>query len=294
MGAFIDLSGQQCGRWTILTRCRTDSEKWFCVCDCGTFRSVAGSSLRANITVSCGCFKKEKSLTIKKTVIGERFGRLVVKKEVSRTGKARRFMCVCDCGGSVDLNHNALTSGNTKSCGCIWLENHRARTEVDITGQKFGMLSALSRERGADGSAGKWICMCDCGKKTKVETWNLRGGLVISCGCARRGRSGSKPAMNPEVRASAVIRSSNRRARKLASGGSFTKEDIDSIYAMQRGRCAWCTKKVGKIFHIDHRVALALGGSNDPDNLAISCPPCNLKKGAKDEIAWAQENGRLL
>lgn len=63
----------------------------------------------------------------------------------------------------------------------------------------------------------------------------------------------------------------------------------------QRHRCANCGdpfKMVG--MNMDHRVALARGGSNDILNIELLCPPCNNRKRDKDEIAWANENGRLL
>jgi len=34
-------------------------------------------------------------------------------------------------------------------------------------------------------------------------------------------------------------------------------------------------------YHVDHKIPLALGGTNDLDNLTIACPPCNLSKGIK-------------
>ena len=59
---------------------------------------------------------------------GERFGRLVVIKEVEprlqyKKGKVRRFLCQCDCGNmtTVDLIH-----GRIKSCGCYKKEQLKA------------------------------------------------------------------------------------------------------------------------------------------------------------------------
>jgi hypothetical protein len=56
-------------------------------------------------------------------LIGQRYGKLVVVKQadnyVSPGGKrARRWACVCDCGGKTTVSTNDLRSGNTKSCGC--------------------------------------------------------------------------------------------------------------------------------------------------------------------------------
>ncbi len=55
-----------------------------------------------------------------------------------------------------------------------------------------------------------------------------------------------------------------------------------------------CGVGLGRKGHLDHRVALVNGGSNWPNNLQWLCAPCNLSKGAKDEIVFAQSIGKLL
>lgn len=68
-------------------------------------------------------------------------------------------------------------------------------------------------------------------------------------------------------------------ARRDASG-SFTAADIESIRIAQGNRCYLCGKKLKK-YHIDHFIPISKGGTNDPGNLRIACPKCNLSKGAK-------------
>lgn len=86
----------------------------------------------------------------------------------------------------------------------------------------------------------------------------------------------------------------NRRAKKKAAEGHHTKEDVRNIYEAQKGQCAYCQKQVGSTYHVDHIQPLAKGGSNWPDNLQITCPPCNLKKHARDPIEFMQSQGFLL
>ena len=57
-----------------------------------------------------------------------RFGRLVVVKVAERPGKRGgrvTWFCDCDCGGSVVTATSYLTSGDTRSCGCITRERCR-------------------------------------------------------------------------------------------------------------------------------------------------------------------------
>ena len=57
---------------------------------------------------------------------GKKFGKLKVinflyfKKPHKKSPKRRsHFLCKCDCGGKIILDSNRLSSGHTKSCGCI-------------------------------------------------------------------------------------------------------------------------------------------------------------------------------
>lgn len=98
------------------------------------------------------------------------------------------------------------------------------------------------------------------------------------------------------VRAIDVAAKHRRRARKRSAGGSFAAADIDQLVTLQRGRCAepGCRKSIRKIRHIDHIVPLRRDGSNGPRNLQLLCPEHNLRKGAKDPIIFARQQGRLL
>ena len=52
---------------------------------------------------------------------------------------------------------------------------------IDLTGQRFGRLTALKRS-----AAPKWLCQCDCGTTVAVNGYSLRHGRSKSCGCLRR------------------------------------------------------------------------------------------------------------
>jgi len=86
-------------------------------------------------------------------------------------------------------------------------------------------------------------------------------------------------------------RKNRRRTRLMAAGGTFTAADIRLQYKSQKGLCWWCGCDVGLDFHADHLIPLDRGGSNNKENIVISCPFCNMSKGNKLPWEWA---GRLL
>lgn len=58
---------------------------------------------------------------------------------------------------------------------------------IDLTGQKFGKLTALSmiNERSSTGRMYRlWLCSCECGNEHTTRAESLRSGAVKSCGCA--------------------------------------------------------------------------------------------------------------
>jgi len=54
-----------------------------------------------------------------KDITGQRFGRLVVVGFLERRRSFRYYTCRCDCGTTKVIRKSNLTSGATKSCGCL-------------------------------------------------------------------------------------------------------------------------------------------------------------------------------
>lgn len=77
-----------------------------------------------------------------------------------------------------------------------------------------------------------------------------------------------------------------RRAQKSSSNGTHTADDLKRLMAQSKGRCYWCGEMILGKPHIDHIIPLARGGGNGPENLCVSCPTCNLRKGAKLPHEW--------
>ena len=59
---------------------------------------------------------------------------------------------------------------------------------LDITGQRFGKLVALSKAPSRSGKT-YWLCQCDCGNQKEIQTSHLTNGQTISCGCINKSKN---------------------------------------------------------------------------------------------------------
>ena len=60
---------------------------------------------------------------------------------------------------------------------------------LDLTGQVFGMLTAIKVDTERKGKQGRyWICHCECGNTITASCKDLRSGNTKSCGCYRTAR----------------------------------------------------------------------------------------------------------
>ena len=59
-----------------------------------------------------------------KCLIGQKFGKLTVISEAPPTvgNRGKRWISVCECGGTSTSRTDRLTSGLAKSCGCLSVE----------------------------------------------------------------------------------------------------------------------------------------------------------------------------
>lgn len=95
---------------------------------------------------------------------------------------------------------------------------------------------------------------------------------------------------NPEARR---IYEHNRKER--ASGGRLSSGLSAKLFKLQRGKCACgCGKPLGDEYHLDHRMPIALGGTNSDDNMQLLRKLCNLQKSKKHPIDFMQSRGFLI
>lgn len=193
----VDLTNKKFGRLTVIemlyqykisekSKPRTYCK---CKCSCGNIKIVSSSNLQKGATKSCGCLEKESRYGRKHFVnlIDKRYGKLVVieKYHENAPNGASKWICKCDCGNYRIVSSGDLNRGRVTHCGC---DNFKSVT-LDLTGQRFGYLTAVepSRKEGVNRTA--WKCICDCGNETITTTDLLRSGKTISCGLCNHKKS---------------------------------------------------------------------------------------------------------
>lgn len=120
--------------------------------------------------------------SFKKDLTHSKFGRLFVV----RYAGGGKWECLCDCEKTVYVDSNSLTSGNTKSCGCLNndLIHHKRRNSKDLTHKRYGYLEVLEYVD-SNNNGTMWRCKChNCGSITVVNAAHLK--KYKSCGCLEK------------------------------------------------------------------------------------------------------------
>ncbi|MCC8129087.1 MAG: transcriptional regulator [Clostridiales bacterium] len=183
--AMSDLASRRFGMLTALEPLEERDQGrvvWRCRCDCGNEVLRYSSQLRAGVKTNCGCVPRTR---LREDLTGQRFGHLtVVGPTEKRANKRIVWECRCDCGNTALVQTQYLKDGSTKCCKDCQKINRPRR---DITGQRFGSLTALypTDKRGRNQSV-IWHCRCDCGKEVEHSCAELQRGDYISCGCLKR------------------------------------------------------------------------------------------------------------
>ena len=233
-----DLSGQSFGKLVVLGLSdvrKTNHRVWRCQCSCGNYTDVITKSLTSGNTKSCGC-----GLSNPSDITGQRFGKLTtIRPTEKRINKCVVWECLCDCGNRIEVITNSLTTGNTKSCGCLKYD--------DLTGKRFGKLVVLN-EAEKIGMSGKsrWDCLCDCGKQTTVFSTALKSGNTKSCGCFNlailRSKVGNKnPNYNPN------LTDEERLSYRYQLGGNNFRKWSKQIMERDNYTCQICNQHSGKL-----------------------------------------------
>lgn len=98
---------------------------------------------------------------------------------------------------------------------------------VDISGKQFGRLTAIRRDGSNVHGHVLWDCVCQCGRRSRVEGTSLRKGATKSCGCLHR-----EVAAQTQI-AKAMPLEDKVRARRVARAKQHARRRTDPLVAMQ-------------------------------------------------------------
>ena len=111
-------------------------------------------------------------------------GRMVGHLQVlTRVGEYRGepyWQCLCSCGRECFVLHSLLEEEQTLDCGCV-----SKRQRKNITGQRFGRLTAEQYLFDNRRKQACWLFRCDCGNTKVLPVNSVRSNNIRSCGCLR-------------------------------------------------------------------------------------------------------------
>lgn len=161
-----------------------------------------------------------------------------------------------------------------------------ATTKIDLTGMKFGKLTAIRRVQDKRGKTA-WECLCECG-----NICHARPHLLLysdknrrrSCGCVARPRRGDKvfpdmPFGNKYVAAAEYIHGARQRHIEWGL-------NADETLALLEGNCYYCdakpsllvTQAMDEPFVRNGIDRLNAGQGYHTDNCVSCCTRCNYLK----------------
>jgi hypothetical protein len=197
-----DCTGQRFGRLTVISksgRCpKTHRDLWRLLCDCGkqVERTRNSFDRKSSKTPSCGCERIENNLLMsanrrKPDCTGQKFGLLVVLGKGDRVpdrGSFRQLWRLqCDCGRVIEKPRGDFEYNKQISCGCargLGLVDNKRRP-MDITGERFGTLTAVNLTGKKVNDKPTWLLRCDCGNVREMSLTMIRHyeyyGTRINC-----------------------------------------------------------------------------------------------------------------
>lgn len=239
-----------------------------------------------------------------------RFEKLTVS---TRCGSNRRgdalWRCLCDCGNETVVKTNNLTSGKTKSCGCLYRTGKGKSGRIphnrqDYSGRRFGrwLVQSLShRDYDARGDTRTFYnCVCDCGTERIVATVSLVTAQSKSCGCLHKEvarengkkNGGSQKLPMGEAAFNQLYGRYKHSAKRCGRTFSISK---DLFRTLTEGRCHYCNAAPSKIAGMKGNHGMYIYNGIDridnevgyePSNCVSCCATCNYMKRDIDYVVF--------
>ena len=227
---------------------------------------------------------------------GQTFGRLYVlyrlpnrhiQKAFGKTTKVV-WQCRCSCGKELPVLADALSSGQTKSCGCYQRDQIRKCVQnhprdgfpvfKDWAGATVGDLFVIERLPN-NKKCTMWLCRCACGNEVPKRAGYLtKSKLIQSCGCRQREQTGVRTRGLPFENAYNTLLHS---CRKWRNGLTVELTYFDFLTFTQIPNCHYCGNRLNWHPHNIQRSHLDRKDNTQGysvENCVVCCGTCNKMK----------------
>lgn len=158
------LAGQRFGRWHVVERDRSASSRWWCVCDCGTRRSVKTANLTSGQSNSCGCLHLEKIRTARKERGHAGFVLLFLQYQKGAAAREKEWRLS-------EVQFRALTEGACHYCGMppsqVRTPNNRLDQNREWSSYTYSGLDRVDNSLGY--VPGNCVPCCETCNRAKLE-----------------------------------------------------------------------------------------------------------------------------
>ena len=269
-----DLTDKKQGKLTFIKPAKKENNRiyWWVSCECGNIQMIRSDSKNTACKECNNLIKKEKLKGIfMNDLTNQKFEKLTALYPLDeRKNKKIIWHCQCDCGNTVDVESQSLTSGNTKSCGCLRKEKANfTKLKLNLIGKQFEYLTVLEETSERQYEKVVWKCQCECGNIVYLNTSRLTNGNDISCGCKKQSLGALK-------------------IQKILEENqiNFIKEYIDET--LKNRRFDFAIKKDNSIIRLiefdGEQHYRSSGGWNTEENLKIT------QQRDKEKNEWALKN----
>lgn len=117
---------------------------------------------------------------------GEKFGKLTVIKRIKdKSNNHIMWLCKCDCGNTKVVRGSSLTSGESKSCGCVHRgrNNKRSESKKQLTVNTYNLFGEYGIGYTSKGE--EFYFDLEDYDKIKNYSWNISNDGYVTANCCR-------------------------------------------------------------------------------------------------------------